>query len=247
MATYYYHDASIAINAEDLKGIKISFQDLLIILNKLDLISPNENLEAVKFIYFNENDWVINLLLKVDKDDNVKRSRSILEKTRHARVRETHIEPARKLIVFDNDARLDIQVDSTNNRTKMIFNPGPKIARVLDLEITGDLVHHGDMGVYLNILESAGKNPTSWVFADPAMKPTEQKLSNRASYGGIDLNAAHLNLQIKRDGQGVPLPINQQDLENIKIEGLIPVIISIKPATSVSIFPELENTIQSMN
>jgi len=65
--------------------------------------------------------------------------------------------------------------------------------------------------------------------------------------GGIDLNAANLNLQIKRDGKGVPLPINQQDLANIKIDGLFPIIIDIRPATSLPIFAELQNTPSTVN
>ena len=48
--------------------------------------------------------------------------------------------------------------------------------------------------------------------------------------GGIDFNAAHLNLQIRRDGNGIALPVDQQDLQNIQIDGLTPVILSIKPA-----------------
>ncbi|MBF0522379.1 MAG: hypothetical protein HQL24_04895 [Candidatus Omnitrophica bacterium] len=55
---------------------------------------------------------------------------------------------------------------------------------------------------------------------------TDQKLTN----GGIDLNAANLNLQIKRDGNGIPLPVSQQNLENIQIDGLVPVILDIRPA-----------------
>ena len=48
--------------------------------------------------------------------------------------------------------------------------------------------------------------------------------------GGIDLNAVHLNLQIKPDGHGVPLPINRQDMEQLKnIQGFVPEIIEIKP------------------
>lgn len=38
-----------------------------------------------------------------------------------------------------------------------------------------------------------------------------------------------MNLQIKRDGKGVPLPLPQQNLENININGLYPVIINIMP------------------
>ncbi|MCC6758537.1 MAG: hypothetical protein IT395_02780 [Candidatus Omnitrophica bacterium] len=49
--------------------------------------------------------------------------------------------------------------------------------------------------------------------------------------GGIDFNPAVFDLQIKRDGKGVPLPLPQQSLENIHIEGFYPVIINIQPAT----------------
>lgn len=51
--------------------------------------------------------------------------------------------------------------------------------------------------------------------------------------GGIDFNAANLNMQIKRDGNGMVLPLDQQDLENIRIDGLIPIILDIKPAVGV--------------
>ena len=47
--------------------------------------------------------------------------------------------------------------------------------------------------------------------------------------GGIDLNSDLLNLQIKRDTNGVPLPLIQQPIENMKIEGFLPVIINVKP------------------
>jgi len=47
--------------------------------------------------------------------------------------------------------------------------------------------------------------------------------------GGIDLNSAFLNLQIKRDGNGVPLPLPQQPIGNMNIEGFAPVIINITP------------------
>ncbi len=54
---------------------------------------------------------------------------------------------------------------------------------------------------------------------------------SQAEYGGIDFNPAHLNLQIKRDGKGVPLPVAQQDFSHIRLEGLTPIILDIKPAT----------------
>jgi CheY-like chemotaxis protein len=58
--------------------------------------------------------------------------------------------------------------------------------------------------------------------------------------GGIDLNSANLNLQIKRDGKGIPLPIAQQDLGDIKIDGLVPVIVDIRPAVNSSLMSELQ-------
>ncbi len=74
--------------------------------------------------------------------------------------------------------------------------------------------------------------------ADPAMKNTK---------GGIDFNAAHLNLQIKRDGKGVPLPMSQQNLENIRLDGLVPVIINITPITSMPVLSQLINSNQVAN
>ncbi len=50
--------------------------------------------------------------------------------------------------------------------------------------------------------------------------------------GGIDFDPSKLNLQIKRDGRGVPLPLPEQDLENINIKGLYPVIINILPVNA---------------
>ncbi len=64
-----------------------------------------------------------------------------------------------------------------------------------------------------------------------------------SAYGGIDLNAANLNLVIKRDGYGVPLPLAQQDMAQLtNIEGLDPVILSIKPASQSSLFSHLQTS-----
>ncbi len=60
--------------------------------------------------------------------------------------------------------------------------------------------------------------------------------------GGIDMNAAHLNMNIKRDGNGVPLPVSQQDLDNIHIDGLVPVILEIEPAGASLILSQLTAT-----
>ena len=66
---------------------------------------------------------------------------------------------------------------------------------------------------------------------NPSVK--DEAMASQQPLGGIDLNASNLNLQIRRDGKGEPLPISRQDWEHIKIEGLIPVIIEIRPATKI--------------
>ncbi len=58
--------------------------------------------------------------------------------------------------------------------------------------------------------------------------------------GGIDLNAANLDLQIKRDGNGVPLPLAQQDMAQLsRIGGFVPRILEIKPASSLPFMKEI--------
>ncbi|MBP9853540.1 MAG: zinc-binding dehydrogenase [Candidatus Omnitrophica bacterium] len=52
---------------------------------------------------------------------------------------------------------------------------------------------------------------------------------SKKEYGGIDFNSKFLNLQIKRDGRGIPLPVNQQPLMNIHINGFYPVLIETMP------------------
>ncbi len=63
-----------------------------------------------------------------------------------------------------------------------------------------------------------------------------QKVDNAT--GGIDFAQANLNMQIRRDGKGVPLPVSQQNLDNIRIDGLVPVILNIQSAVGVPLFTE---------
>jgi len=67
----------------------------------------------------------------------------------------------------------------------------------------------------------------------PASKKEDRAQLGESAPGGIDLNAALLNLQIKRDGIGVPLPLDMQDLEGINIDGFVPVIMDITPVTAL--------------
>ncbi len=42
--------------------------------------------------------------------------------------------------------------------------------------------------------------------------------------GGIDLDAAMLDLQIQRDEKGIPLPLSQQPIGDMKVDGFVPII-----------------------
>jgi hypothetical protein len=55
-----------------------------------------------------------------------------------------------------------------------------------------------------------------------------------AAPGGVDFSEAALDLLIKRDGSGIPLPVGQQNLTNIRINGLVPVIMNIRPAVEIN-------------
>jgi hypothetical protein len=61
----------------------------------------------------------------------------------------------------------------------------------------------------------------------------------RAQGGGIDFAMDQLNMQIKRDENGVPLPLPMQNIEELgNINGFAPEIMSIKPATSLPALSE---------
>ncbi len=54
-----------------------------------------------------------------------------------------------------------------------------------------------------------------------------------AAPGGINFNSKFFDLHIKRDRNGVPLSMQYQDIQNIHINGLIPVITNIIPVTNM--------------
>ena len=69
----------------------------------------------------------------------------------------------------------------------------------------------------------------------------ERNLTNETTpAGGIDLNSKNLDLQIKRDEKGMPLPLKFQNLDKIKIDALYPVILNIAPVTNLPILLGLD-------
>jgi hypothetical protein len=68
-----------------------------------------------------------------------------------------------------------------------------------------------------------------------ASSPVNNKETSVQPPGGIDFNPRWLEMEIRRDGNGVPLPIESQPIEQFRmqIQGVIPVIINITPVTNL--------------
>jgi hypothetical protein len=108
--------------------------------------------------------------------------------------------------------------------------------------LTEDAINYIKFAKPNGVADAYEKGGTNGTFLTPSGLPTMADRAATAAPGGIDLNAASLDLQIKRDGNGVPLPVSQQNLDNIKIDGLVPVILDIKPAVGLPLFSELADS-----
>jgi len=93
----------------------------------------------------------------------------------------------------------------------------------------------GDPTLYLKAKEHAVDLPKKSKSSSP--------IKNADKVGGIDLNPVHLNLQIKRDGSGVPLPLNLQPIETMQINGFVPIIINITPVLSMPLLSSVVNRV----
>ncbi|MBF0570536.1 MAG: hypothetical protein HQL12_01570 [Candidatus Omnitrophica bacterium] len=112
-----------------------------------------------------------------------------------------------------------------------------------------ELDHNMTWGNYKKYMETLDRNPV--LRDNPEVKGITQKLVReltpgfikagiitfdqrkgadkaQASNGGINFDATLLNMQIKRDGHGMPLPINCQNPDLLNIQGLFPVVLSIQ-------------------
>jgi len=64
---------------------------------------------------------------------------------------------------------------------------------------------------------------------DQSASDGDAAMTKAQRIGGINLNPELLDLQILRDDMGIPLPVFNQPIENMKIDGFLPVIINITP------------------
>jgi hypothetical protein len=108
---------------------------------------------------------------------------------------------------------------------------------VLRDPVTGSKLGYTGLQVARNKNSKPARQETVPLKKDDAMS-TFTRPEKKDLKGGIDLNAAQLDMQIKRDGNGVPLPVAQQNIESIQIDGMVPQILNIRPVTSLPMLSE---------
>jgi hypothetical protein len=60
-----------------------------------------------------------------------------------------------------------------------------------------------------------------------AIRAARNGIVGELPLGGINLNPVALDLQIKRDGNGVPLPLAKQSVEDVAVSGFLPIILEV--------------------
>ena len=122
------------------------------------------------------------------------------------------------------------QVPLMENGGRMIIGDSLAFTGKYTVESSPDLTHWTAATTGL----AATRGRTYYTIPNPQTAPRQfyrarQNPAQKAAVGGIDLDARKLDLQIKRDGKGVPLPLGQQSGEMINIQGFAPVIYRIMP------------------
>ena len=105
---------------------------------------------------------------------------------------------------------------------------------------TSEIYKKSDPYVLPRFFEENDLQPASALLfhRNPDRGVNEAMLTAAKSLGGISLNAKLFDLQIKRDGKGVPLPLSQQPLDKINILGFVPQIISIQSVNLSALFKD---------
>jgi phosphoglycerate kinase len=85
------------------------------------------------------------------------------------------------------------------------------------------------------VSDYAAKNAQS---SSPAKQPLDSgDAETITKTGGINLNRAGMKLQIRRDRDGVPLPLPQQPVGQMNIDGLVPIIINMQWMSPAQFLP----------
>ncbi len=88
-----------------------------------------------------------------------------------------------------------------------------------------------DEGVYRAVHAATITDQQLKEMGDPDLRKRNEKASS--NLGGIRLDSKYLDLQIKRDGKGIALPVSSQPLESFNIQGFSFYIMSITAVPSL--------------
>jgi len=138
---------------------------------------------------------------------------------------------------------LDLQVQ--NEISEIVYKEFKRIHQVLNLHGSRAEVDATRAPETFTMPSGIAQIPQGFVqsYRDAAMLSTTV-VSRTATdqYGGINLNPELLDMQIKRDGRGIPLPIPQQPINDIKIEGFLPIIINVTPIENLPLILGIADT-----
>ncbi len=120
----------------------------------------------------------------------------------------------------------EIHVMSSYDRTRFIIKL--KDEDELDLIINSSADRRDD--IFKKIKATLSLNKVHW---SPWEK--ERDFAVMGTPGGIDLRKTMAGLQIKRDEYGIPLPVAQQPIEHMRIDGFTPVIVNVYPLENLPV------------
>jgi len=136
-----------------------------------------------------------------------------------------------------DDTRIDMTVNGQSLPHFVLWNTDTtgRVLGAKPMEVAAD--HHNQfLGDNPGLEPEAEKTGGFSIKANLVTKTTAQEP------GGIDFNPALLNMQIKRDPNGVPLPLPQQPIPDFNIDGFIPVILDMTPVMSIPVLLGIVDT-----
>ncbi len=134
--------------------------------------------------------------------------------------------------------------DAIHERMRAIF---ARIYKAQNVENTRDLIER--LIPYKSVEVALPVRPealTAAVKAAQVSKADAAALTTKPNVeGGINLDPAMYSIQIKRDGRGIPLPVDQQPIDKINISGIRVVIQTVTPA-NLSLMLGIDQTSQTL-
>jgi len=252
--------AALGITADDFGKNKADVQE---ISSQLEFIRTIEKGQVVSLDIngFQEDD-LLDLMVDISSWLNIIGKRhqinsvgyAMKEILKNAFVHGSKMDTTLPIYIYFNQANGDFEVWDTKNTRELPANISIKWAGQglgVGLSKIGAVYKRETVGSFTRVVFT----PSQPVLRDNRLikNPSEVAIIPKSKIdptdvGGIDLNSINLNLLIKRDGNGVPLPISRQDMAQLShIQGFVPKIIEIKPVVNLPIISELQQKLSNVS